>query len=118
MNDEYIGKDLLQNYCIYYCNARNFRFGMWYEGKMYGIRRKFGDEYIDTEFHYDDGADKYGTCKPFIQLTTSLENRLHPSFFDCRNWRGQSVIHDILSSFDALMPEKLDKLSKMIKEEY
>lgn len=98
----YLKKDELENMCVYYCNARNFNIGIWYNGTMYGLRRKFGDEYVDEEIYYDDDPN-FGTCKPLKKLSESLEDRLHPSMFDKSNWRGECVLHDVLFAIEAVM---------------
>ena len=102
MEHVYIPKDDMIDYCIYLCNARNFKYGIWRGDKMYGIRHKFGDTFIDGEYHWDEDAT--GTCQPLIRLTDKLTDRIHPSFFDVSNWRGQCVLHDILAGFEALLP--------------
>jgi hypothetical protein len=49
---------------IYRISSRNLRFGV-YDGKggFIGVREKFGDRYLFTEFHYDQGAP-HGTVTP------------------------------------------------------
>ena len=93
----WIKKKDMQEYCMYRVNARNFTIGIWFDGKMYGIREKYGETFIDSEMHYDDGAP-YGTCKPLEKLSIPLDKscRLHPSMFDMTNWRGNSALVDIL----------------------
>lgn len=98
----YIRKTGMKDFCVYFCAARNFSFGIWHGGRMHGVRHKWRDSYIDAERHWDDGADGNGTCRPLLQVTESLEERIHPSFFDPANWRGQSVLHDILFPFERL----------------
>ena len=114
----YIKKDEMKDFCIYFCNARNFHFGIWFNGKMHGIRHKWGDAYIDTENHYDDGEDNYGTCMPLLRLTDSLEksHRIHPSYFDRGNWRGELILHDILLGFDCIAEDILTKLQNECKD--
>ena len=116
MFEDYIKKEDMKDFCIYYCNARNFYFGIWYDGKMHGIRHKWGDSYIDTEYHWDDGAENCGTCKPYMQITESIEKRIHPSFFDISNWRGQTVLHDILYPFELLKKNFIEKIGINIRE--
>lgn len=101
--DSYIRKEDMKDFCIYFCEARNFNYGIWHGGRMYGIRHKFGDSFIDAEYHWDDRAENYGSCKPFLQITTPMIDRVHPSFFDVSNWRGQGVLLDILSPFSHLV---------------
>lgn len=99
----YVLKPFMQNNTLYVCNARNFSLGLWHDGKMYYIRSKFGDSYIDTENHWDDGKDNYGTCKPIRAFSSKLSDRLtDESLFDCRNWRSQIVFHDILSCANSI----------------
>jgi len=96
----HLKKEELEDFCLYKCEARNFSIGIWFNGKMHGLRRKFGDEYVDTEYHWDD--ENYGTCRPLKKISSSLKERLHPSMFDVSNWRGQSVLHDVLFTAEAI----------------
>ena len=50
---------------LYKIEARNFRLGVYNEKVQgfTGIRCKFGDEFLDTEYHYDTGAP-HGTATP------------------------------------------------------
>lgn len=99
----YILKPFMQNNTLYVCDARNFSLGLWHNGRMYYIRSKFGNSYIDTENHWDDGKDNYGTCKPIRTFSSKLDNRLtDESLFDYRNWRAQIVLHDILSCANSI----------------
>lgn len=99
----YILKQFMQNNTLYICDARNFSLGLWHNGKMYYIRSKFGDSYIDTENHWDDGKENCGTCKPIRAFSSKLSERItDDSLFDCRNWRAQIVLHDILSCANSI----------------
>ncbi len=98
----YLKKEELEDMCVYYCDARNFNIGIWFNGTMHGLRRKFGDEYIDEEIHYDDDPH-FGTCKPLKKLSNSLKDRIEPYMFEIKNWRGQCVLHDMLFAIEAVM---------------
>lgn len=58
----------------YFCKSRNFKFGIWNGTDFDYMRVKWGQEFPDTEQHWDDGAP-YGTVKPFIiieRVTTGV----------------------------------------------
>lgn len=50
---------------LYKINSRNLTFGVYNQKDkgFIGIREKFGDHYLFTEYHWDTGAP-YGTVKP------------------------------------------------------
>jgi len=56
---------------LYKIRARNFEYGVFIEEKQgfIGIRLKFQDRFLFTEYHWDIGAP-YGTVKPleFIEM--------------------------------------------------
>ena len=54
---------------LYRIHSRNLDFVVFNQGTngFIGIREKFGDRYLFTEFHYDAGAP-YGTVKPLQEL--------------------------------------------------
>jgi hypothetical protein len=54
---------------LYEIDSRNLRLGVYNENtkSFYGIRYKFGDRFIDDEFHWDLN-EPYGTCKPIREL--------------------------------------------------
>lgn len=116
MEDRYLKKEELEEYCAYACNGRNIAIGIWFKGRMYGLRYKFGETFVDSENHYDDGAENFGTLKPLFKLTSSLSGRLHPCLFDVTNWRGQCVLHDILYSLSSILPNNLDKFKEFLDE--
>lgn len=60
---------------LYKLHCRNLSIGIFnYKNSCFvGIRRKFIDEFLDIEYHYDTGAP-YGTAKPILYLgSTSFE---------------------------------------------
>jgi hypothetical protein len=69
---DFIGKpwltiDELEVGSEYFCNARNFSYGVW-NGKAFDyMREKFGATFPDTELHWDIGAP-HGTVKPFVKM--------------------------------------------------
>ena len=73
---DYIPKDELVFGKTYYCEARNFEYGLWDGEKFVYYRTKFGSVFVDSEYHWDD--ESYGTVKPLniseeyidIDLTT------------------------------------------------
>ena len=66
-NIEYIPKDQLEVGAKYRCEARNFEIGTWNGETFDYMRYKFGHEFPDTEYHYDDGAP-YGTVLPLEKI--------------------------------------------------
>lgn len=103
----------MRDYCVYLCNARNFKFGIWYGELMYGIRHKFGSVFIDTEYHYDDDC---GTCQPVMRVTDPLKDTLDATCFNRSSRRGQAVLMDVLAGFDGMTDEALDRLQHIPQE--
>lgn len=93
-NSIYLKKNELEEYCIYECDARNFSVGVWINEKMYGLRTKFTDTFLDYEIHFDDDP-KYGTCKPLKKISNSLETKFKP-LFELKNSIGTSIIEYML----------------------
>ena len=54
----------------YHVEARNFSFAIWDGKEFQGLCFKFGQYFMDGEFHYDDGAP-YGTVTPLEKLEPS-----------------------------------------------
>lgn len=67
---EYISKCELEEGENYECKARNFKIGTWRDGAFRYLRKKFGYEFMDREFHWDDGPP-FGTVKPLRKLNNS-----------------------------------------------
>ena len=65
--DKWIPKEDLIPETEYLCYARNFEYGVWDGTKFIYVRSKFGSTFLDTEFHWDDGAP-YGTVKPLTAI--------------------------------------------------
>lgn len=64
----YIPLDQCQKGGLYKISSRNLSFGVFDgNGGFIGIREKFGDEYLFTEYHWDTGAP-YGTVHPLELL--------------------------------------------------
>lgn len=66
---EYMGIDKLEPRRAYELKSRNLVVGFWNprnKGFM-GVREKFGDRYLFTEYHYDTGAPN-GTAMPVREL--------------------------------------------------
>ena len=61
--DRWIAKeDLIPNQ-LYNCAGRNLGLGLWDGDGFIYLRNKLGAEFIDKEYHWDDGPP-FGTCKP------------------------------------------------------
>ena len=58
-----------KNGYIYKLNSRNLGIGVFCEETkgFIGIREKFGDKYLFTEYHWDTGAP-FGTVKPLEEI--------------------------------------------------
>lgn len=56
-------------YYLYRIRCRNMRYGIWLPAQQgcMGIREKFGDRFLFTEFHYDTGPP-FGTLDPLMEL--------------------------------------------------
>lgn len=73
MQQPYLTKDECLHRHVYLINSRNLRLGVYNEanGGFYGIRTKFGDNFIFCEYHWDNGSP-YGTVKPQTLLPAGL----------------------------------------------
>ncbi|AEJ94913.1 hypothetical protein SEA_TYKE_54 [Mycobacterium phage Tyke] len=72
MTDTYIPRDDLVVGAVYELRSRNLVAGVWTGRGFIGIREKFGEEYLFTEYHYDDGP-LFGTVRPVADLNVSLD---------------------------------------------
>lgn len=63
----YIPKDEMVIGAKYRCHGRNLGEGTWNGKGLDYIRSKFGHEFPDVEYHWDDGPP-HGTCKPIERL--------------------------------------------------
>ena len=84
---------------LYRISSRNLSLGVYSSAtkSFYGIRTKFGDRFIDDEFHWDLGPP-YGTCKPRQELEECpihFAGELYPlsgnDSYD--TWRYQKMIN-------------------------
>ena len=86
---------------LYLLQARNIEFGVWngqegkFKGGFIGIRYKFGQARLDTEYHHEDGAP-YGTARPVFDTGLDL-----PEGIDLKESRptvdretGRLVVYD------------------------
>lgn len=64
---DYIKKEDLVVGQDYRCKARNFVKGRWNGVSFDYLRSKFGCEFMDKEFHWDDGPP-YGTVRPLERI--------------------------------------------------
>lgn len=58
--------DLVEN-GVYLVDSRNFKVAIYRDEAFHGIRHKFGQKFMDREFHWDTGAP-FGTVKPIELL--------------------------------------------------
>jgi len=65
----WLGMEELVNRQLYFIWARNFNVGIWCAERQafFGIRRKWGRQFVDREFHWSTGAP-YGTAKPIAEF--------------------------------------------------
>jgi len=66
---DYIALADCENGFLYKINSRNLAYGVFQakEQGFIGVREKFGDRYLFTEYHWDTGAP-CGTVRPLIKL--------------------------------------------------
>ena len=84
--DEYIPLEDCQDGFLYEIKARNFSFGVFCAKTkgFIGIRNKFGNEFLDEEFHWDTGAP-FGTAKP-IRMIKECPEICRPDNDDLFKW--------------------------------
>lgn len=100
----------IEPYHLYRGEGNNFNLAVWYGGRFYGLRHKWGQVYVDGELHYD-ADEHYGTFSPHEDLG-SLKERLSPACFSHEEWRNREVLHDILFCAEMLMLHFGDKLDQ------
>jgi len=64
---DYLTKEQLIVGKAYAVDGRNFNIAIWDGKKFHGVRYKFGDKFVDEEYHWDDGPP-FGTVKPIREL--------------------------------------------------
>jgi len=86
---EYITIQKCQRGTVYKLSSRNLHYGV-YDGDegFIGIRQKFGDFFLFTEYHYDQGAP-FGTAKPLKEVTQLPEGITIDSDFELFTWLQQ-----------------------------
>ena len=69
VSDNYIKIPEMKDGMIYRVIGRNYSVAMWNEEskRFYGIREKWGDEYISGELHWDADPN-YGTVRPMKEI--------------------------------------------------
>lgn len=67
--------DCINGY-TYEVDARNFRFAIFYNGKFYGIRNKWHDEFIDAEIHWDEDK-RFGTVRPHVEIGETPDKEMN-----------------------------------------
>ena len=83
---DYIPLKQCRHLYVYRVKARNFRFAVFDANQdgFVGIRSKWGQRYLFTEYHWDTGAP-YGTVKPLEELEEctiwSLTEHKNPNLF-------------------------------------
>lgn len=60
--------ECVRGHC-YALHSRNLLFGVFDGDRGFvGVRQKFGERYLDTEYHRGDGASPLGTARPYLDL--------------------------------------------------
>lgn len=52
----------------YLCSGRNLGVGRWNGKGFVYLRTKFKMQFPDIEYHWDVGAENFGTCKPIEEV--------------------------------------------------
>ena len=65
--NKWLPKEDMKRGVMYFCKARNFKYGVWDGYQFIYIREKMGGYFADTERHYDEGPP-HGTVKPFEEV--------------------------------------------------
>ena len=99
---EYIKLDSCKHGYTYRISSRNLSFGVYNEEKQgfVGIRTKFGDRYLFTEYHYDTGAP-FGTVCPKEELEKCPIEDLEETHKDTENkyYKTNKPLFDYLDKF-------------------
>lgn len=68
-DENYIPLEKCKDGYLYEIDSRNLSYGVYNSAtrSFYGIRYKFGQRFIDDEYHWSLGVP-YGTCKPQKEL--------------------------------------------------
>lgn len=84
---------------LYAIRSRNLSFGV-YDGDegFVGIREKFGDLFLFTEFHYDQGPP-FGTVTPIVDMGECPIKDLRES------WSGGCSVHGRPTVYDKTKPK-------------
>jgi hypothetical protein len=87
-------EDQLEGRQVYRIKCRNLSVGVWVpEARGFiGIREKFGDKYLFTEYHYETGAP-YGTAHALAKLDLVIPEdvELVENFFGICRFCGKQV---------------------------
>jgi len=92
---EHIPLERCENGRLYRLHSRNLQLGVWNEHTkgFVGIRVKFGDEFLFTEYHYDTGPP-FGTARPMEDLGV-----VYPSLTDLElPWERDRALFDWLDA--------------------
>jgi hypothetical protein len=98
---------------LYRISSRNLSLGVYSAAikSFYGIRTKFGDRFIDDEYHWDLGSP-FGTCKPrqeLEQCPIKFVGELYPlsgnESYD--KWRHEKILNsrELLNWLDTKLKE-------------
>jgi hypothetical protein len=94
---KYIPLEECKDGYLYRISSRNLAFGVYRaEAKGFvGIREKFGNEYLFTEFHYDTGAP-FGTVFPKKELEQCTITPINEGYSDGEFFRTNQPLFDWL----------------------
>lgn len=82
---------------LYKISSRNLIFGVFNaeNSGFVGIREKFGDEYLFTEYHWDTGSP-FGTVQPTEDLGEIPENLIVGEYVDDFAFKNNKELFDFL----------------------
>lgn len=86
---------------VYRIHSRNLDYGVFKSniGGFTGIREKFGDHYLFTEYHYDTGAP-YGTVHPLEDLGPCLLSDISEGRSRDGRWHDNKELFEYLIRFE------------------
>ena len=101
---EYIPLDQCVDRAVYRIRSNNLGVGVFSEKTkgFIGIRTKFGNKYLFTEYHYDTGAP-FGTVCPVEQLGVLPDNIENRELAADKN--NQSLVDFLAATTDAAVDE-------------
>lgn len=96
---------------FYLIHARNFYYGVFSKEKkgFIGIRTKFGQRYLFTEYHWDEG-EPYGTVKPIEVLSIDLPKNIELDEFS-------EELFEYIETISTIAKDVIDSIKQRPKHE-